>query len=138
MGVNRLAGSPWHTEYIRCNDARRHRSRCSYFQNPKCTLLNKRCFSSSHCEHYVEGKKISQRSVSQKQIPKKTVKPTEILNLQLNKDIQIGNKVIHNQFGMGTIIYFNAENITISFDYGEEKTFKLDFCIKNDLLYFLN
>ena len=56
MGVNRLAGSPWHAERVHRaeGDDRRYKGRCEYYsyQDDRCTYRSGKCTGSAHCSKY--------------------------------------------------------------------------------------
>ncbi len=58
MGINRLVGTPWHTEKITRaeGDDRRHKSWCLYYirSGKLCKRTGNRCKGSAHCEKYYE------------------------------------------------------------------------------------
>ena len=58
MGIGHMQGTPWHVEGMNLNEGedRRHRSRCIYYNNHRCTSLGRKCIGSSHCPIYEEGR----------------------------------------------------------------------------------
>lgn len=62
VGISHMGGTPWHVEgmYLNEGEERRHKSRCIYYNNRKCTSLGRKCIGSSHCPIY-EAKKINDR-----------------------------------------------------------------------------
>ena len=56
MGVNKLTGTPWHTERVHRaeNDNRRYKGRCMFYsyKNNYCTEYCGKCRGSAHCDHY--------------------------------------------------------------------------------------
>jgi len=58
MGVERMTGTPWHTEKM-CRtegDGKRHKSKCKYYVKVEnhCSKCVSRCIGSAHCSYYVE------------------------------------------------------------------------------------
>ena len=49
---SRMQGHPWHIEYLKTKDDRRHRARCVYFRPGGGCMLHEKCFGSSHCSKY--------------------------------------------------------------------------------------
>ncbi|MBR5298505.1 MAG: hypothetical protein IKU29_11660 [Parabacteroides sp.] len=68
MGVNRLTGSPWHTERVHRADGddRRYKGRCKHYsyEDDKCKLKICKCIGSAHCEKYLA---ISEEEFKQRQ-----------------------------------------------------------------------
>ncbi|ADL51371.1 ATP-dependent helicase [Clostridium cellulovorans] len=56
------------------------------------------------------------------------------LNKKIDIPYKVGQEVVHNVFGKGTIKYCDAERIDIIFDKGMERSFKSDIVINNNLL----
>lgn len=56
MGINKLAGTPWHMETLRRRegDDRRYKGRCFYYQykSNRCTHRNTKCTGSAQCPRY--------------------------------------------------------------------------------------
>lgn len=70
MGLNKLEGIPWHIERFHRseNDDRRHKSRCVYYLNGMCKKNYCKCFSSAHCDYYIESKKETTGSKEKKNL----------------------------------------------------------------------
>lgn len=68
MGVNKLTGTPWHTEKFHRaeNDNRRYKGRCAFYnyKNEYCTRYCGRCRGSAHCRQY---KAISEEEFKERQ-----------------------------------------------------------------------
>jgi len=56
------------------------------------------------------------------------------LNKKIDIPYKVGQEVVHNVFGKGTIKYCDTERIDIIFDKGMERSFKSDIVINNNLL----
>ncbi len=57
MGVNQLAGTPWHLEKVQREDGdeRRYKTYCEYYEmkGKRCRKYNEPCRGSAHCQYYV-------------------------------------------------------------------------------------
>lgn len=56
MGINKMSGSPWHTEVLtrKEDDPRRHRARCKFHSQKDnfCLERSMKCVGSAHCKYY--------------------------------------------------------------------------------------
>lgn len=145
MGINRLAGTPWHIEkHTRDEfDDRRHRSRCAYFQklDAYCSRYSEKCRGAAHCPYYKEkdygpsdvtedGSEEGNTSPVSK--PKKKIQKfsdRESMNL-----FRVGSRVVHKTYGSGTVKKVEVGKVTVAFDKGREVMLALDICVKNELL----
>ncbi len=135
-GAGKLAGSPWHSTYLSCNDSRRHKSRCMYYirENGNCNYLAKRCYNSARCEYYIEKLEPAQKketSLSSIRTPKVIMPDVYNPNKKL-----LGKIIFHNVFGKGTIIHIQGNVVIATFDKHGEKKLNLDICNKESLIYF--
>lgn len=93
MGINKLAGTPWHIEYLKAHsDDRRHKSWCEYYDNGLCIKKGyRKCSGSSFCEYY----KISYKEKVENQHLKNTNKNST--NIFINSDqkssVRIGDTI---------------------------------------------
>ena len=101
MGISHMQGTPWHVEGMNLNEGedRRHRSRCVYYNNHRCTSLGRKCIGSSHCPIYEEKKinnRYQARSTYNRAIKKVTIEKTIFGNFKVKflADNEIGNYVI--------------------------------------------
>lgn len=59
-GINKMTGSPWHTEKMtrKEGDPKRHRSKCDHYEKSTgyCKKRVMRCVGSAHCDYYHSSK----------------------------------------------------------------------------------
>ena len=87
-----LEGVPWHTEFLKVSedDERRHKNKCIYYNNGKCTL-NIYCYGSSRCKHY-KTKPISENKEKNIRIKKeKTKREKPILGTFVLRNLDTGD-----------------------------------------------
>ncbi|MFC4805016.1 hypothetical protein [Filifactor villosus] len=84
MGINRLAGTPWHMETLkrREGDERRYKGRCFYYQyrENRCTRRNTKCTGSAQCPGYkaISEDEFRKRQKEQTKNKKKVMKTIAI------------------------------------------------------------
>lgn len=86
---------------------------------------------------FVENVKQIVQPTDKKPLPKKGKKEVSTLtaeNLLREKDMQLGERVLHGKFGIGLIVEVGGNTVGIKFDKVGFKTFMVDICIKNGLL----
>jgi len=65
---------------------------------------------------------------------KKEVEIVSAENLLREKDIKLGERVLHSKFGLGLIVEIAGNTVGIKFDKVGYKSFMVDICMKNGLL----
>ncbi len=136
MGINRMSGTPWHTELFTKKEGedRRHRSRCSYYQhsNNHCRYYFEKCRGSAHCTHYRENDDPPKPSKKAKKI---TAKDKPYQETRYGKNTFAPDDRINHKFhGNGTIVYIEHDTIHVRFDNGKLKTLSVRYCIDNNLI----
>ena len=80
MGVNRLQGTPWHTEQIHRaeNDDRRDKRRCKHYKDAynSCERRCGKCIGSAHCMEYEAMTDEEFQNKQKTRAKRKTVKKT--------------------------------------------------------------
>lgn len=141
MGVNRMTGTPWHTELFtkKEGEAKRHRGRCANYNhtNKHCKYYFGPCKGSAHCTHYIEEVKQPSSAADNKnnkpKFSKSKSKPKA--NPYRGRHVyEPGDRVEHKSFGPGTIIYIEGDILKILLDNGEEKELSESCCVKRSLL----
>lgn len=133
MTVERMTGTPWHTEILRRSegDAKRHRSRCIHYisGSKQCRCRNSRCIGSAHCDYYREP----EPEVTNEAPPKPSPKTTQS---KFNGKIFffVGDRVRHQSWGEGTVTEVTTKIITVAFDDGMEKQLDVSACITKGLI----
>ena len=80
MGINKLAGTPWHAERAHRgeNDDRRYKGRCLFYSYEEefCERYRDRCRGSAHCKYYkaISDEEFKERQVANQQAKKRAPK----------------------------------------------------------------
>lgn len=92
----KISGTPWHIETLKMSedDERRHKSKCKYYDNGKCTI-NINCYGSSRCKNYRvkldKINKIKNNTSSKEEIfgtfKLKNLKTKELIEYKIGKNI---------------------------------------------------
>ncbi len=133
--VNRMTNVPWHIEkYTREeDDDRRHRNRCVYYrkEDKYCSKLVSKCCGSAHCSYYKELDLENNNEYKNKVM---TEKKRTIDTYDAKRLFPIGSCVRHKTLGPGIVKEISDGKIFIDFRDMGEKIFKLDICVKNNLI----
>lgn len=120
MGISHMQGTPWHIEGMNLNEGedRRHRSRCIYYNNHKCTSLGRKCIGSSHCPIYEEkpmDNRYQKRTTYNKPIKKAMVEKQIFGNFKLKflEDNEVGSYIIGDNINSNAPIVKEVYNHAI-------------------------
>ena len=125
MGVNQMAGTPWHTEKMTRaeGDPRRHLARCIYYikTTKKCDYyhLEMPCPGAAQCDHYQEKEAFL------------TIQKEEKKSVDLREFLSPKMVVNHSRYGCGQVITVSMKEALIRFNDGEEKKFQGKNAIKS-------
>ena len=129
MGVNRMTGTPWHTEALRIgeDDSRRHKSRCIYYNRNtnRCSKMVDKCIGSARCENYEEDP-VQLKARAEKQLISEMLPKHKAQMAQQKSEPEpvqpvidycayypIGCRVIHETLGKGVIQDHDKGKLTI-------------------------
>ena len=153
MGVNRMTGTPWHTEQLRIGeeDSRRHRSRCKYYNHTtkRCSKMVDKCIGSTYCENYEEDpikqkerekreliNELQNRLNNELSARKKQEEQKPVLQPARNYLIEypVNSRVIHEKYGKGLVKNHLGGKLTIQLDNGKELRLDPKYCFEKDIL----
>ena len=127
MGINKLAGTPWHIEKIhrKENDSRRHKKWCKYYQDGSCSK-NIICNGSFYCESYEEKEITNRVDTSTRKMEVYKMEPNGDFKVKYNTDKEIvfytiGKNIKNNaplvnriiEIEEGNSFILNGEEITL-------------------------
>ncbi len=138
MGLEQFTGTPWHTDkFTRAEgDARRHSHRCiNYKSDGSCKyFLEERCRGAAHCDHYKENRIEKEETKAENPNTFNEKPKKELTDQQAMELFPVGDKVLHDKFGTGTILESSAQKIRVLFEGGTEKKFSTLACLGGGLL----
>lgn len=147
MGVGRLQGTPWHSEYLKMRegDKRRDKRRCKHHEaDDQCRRAGTKCFGSSHCSHYKEkdittipaAESVAKPAKKPETRPVHAQKKPEPPCIDWNKRFPVGSLVRHSKFGYGRVteVVTDSNKIRVLFDDGKERPIDAKESVDKDWL----
>ena len=122
MGASEMTGVPWHKEFLRATDDRRHKRRCIYHgDSDYCKHLCMKCIGSSHCYAYKE-KEVNVEDLSDKK-PTLRIDPSFLPVFKVGDKVECMSKKRRKyQVCYGTVIEVKPDEVTIEQERESGKT----------------
>lgn len=132
MGVSGMTGTPWHKERATRNgDERRHRTHCKHYnhETKRCAVKFIKCFGSAHCDRYERKRPSRDSNTSNNNRKNRHSLPLatssnrcSCSNSLIKNYYQIGDRILHKEYGNGVVRDFIDDSVTLAFDDGSERT----------------